>query len=63
MTFKTILAKGVSWYSPDEIMPKKPLKTPRKRISLPTHIDLFEEARLSIQAMKDRKEQRKEKNT
>ena len=58
MIYKTILVKGVGWHQPVQ---KTAVKARRKRLTLPSHIDLFEEARLSIQAMKDRKAQRKQK--
>lgn len=63
MTFKTILASGVSWYSVEEKTSQKPVKRRGRYniVNLPSHIDLFEEARLTIQAMKDRKAQRKQK--
>lgn len=56
--FKTILVKGVGWH---QLGQKTAVKARRKRLNLPSHLDLFEEARLSIQAMKDRKAQRSQK--
>ena len=56
-SYKTILVKGVGWHQPSQ---KEAVKAPKSRLNLPSHLDLFEEARLSIQAMKDRKAQRRQ---